>query len=200
MCAGSRTVTGVISAYIPVIGADRPRQVKAAVRIFLAGVTVCLGTGASRVHGTGPGAAGIGAVTVKTVITGCRVGRMCAGSRTVTGVIGTHIAVIGADRPRQVKAAVRIFLTGVALRLGARASRVHGTGPGAAGVGAVAENTVITGSGVVGMGTGSRTVTGVIGAHIAVIGARTTWRGEAAVRCLIAGVALRLRTGISRMD
>jgi len=49
---------------------------------------------------------------------------MGAGPRTVTGVIGTHIAVIGARTTWRGKAAVRIFLTGVALRLGARGSRV----------------------------------------------------------------------------
>jgi hypothetical protein len=40
---------------------------------------------------------------------------MCAGSRTITGVIGAHIAVIGTNRPPRIKAAVGCFLTGVAL-------------------------------------------------------------------------------------
>ena len=147
-----------------------PEGVKAAVRCLLAGVALRLGAGASRMDGTGPAAAGVGTVTVEAVVTGCGVIRMRAASRTVTGVIGAHIPVIGTDRARRIKAAVRCLLAGAALRLRTGASRVDGTGPAAAGVGSVTVEAVITGCGVIRMRAASRTVTGVIGAHIAVIG------------------------------
>jgi hypothetical protein len=106
----------------------------------------------------------------KPVVTGGGVIRMCAGSRTVTGVIGTHIKVIGTDRARRIKAAVGCLLAGVAFRFKTRAPRVYGTGPAAAGVRTVTEKAVITGCGVSWMRAGPQTVTGVIGAHIPVIG------------------------------
>jgi hypothetical protein len=169
MPAASRTVTGVIRTFIPVIGTHRPRRIKAAVRCFLAEITLRLRTGISPMQAASA-AAGIGTITVEAVVTGCRVSRMCAGPRTVTGVIGAHIPVIGTDRTRQIKAAVRIFLAGVALRPRTGVPRVYATGPAAAGVGAVAVEAVITGCGVVWMCAGPRTVTGVIRTFIPVIG------------------------------
>ena len=71
-----------------------------------------------------PAAAGISTVTVEAVITGCRISRVRTYSRSVTGVIRTDISVIGTGRSSRIKAAVRIFLAGVALRLGTRASRM----------------------------------------------------------------------------
>ena len=95
MHTGSRTVTGVIGAHVPVISTRRTRWIKAAVRCLLAGVAVRLRTGASRMDGTGPAAAGVGTITIEAVITGSGIIRMCTYSRTVTDVITTHIAVIG---------------------------------------------------------------------------------------------------------
>ena len=98
MCAYSPTVTDVIRAHIPVVGTDCPQKIKATVNCLLAGVALRLRTGIPGVYRTGPAAAGVSTVTEKPVITGCGVVRMRAGSRTITLVIGTHIAVIGTGR------------------------------------------------------------------------------------------------------
>ena len=168
MRAGSRTVTGVIRTLIPVIGTGRGRRIKAAVRIFLAGVTLRLRTGIPRVYGTGPGAAGVGAVAENAVITGSGVVGMGTGPRTVTGVIRARIAVISTDRACRIKTAVRIFLAGVALRPGTGTSRVERAGARPAGIRTVAVEAVITGIGVVGV-LAHVSYTGVIRTDIQII-------------------------------
>ena len=116
-----------------------------------------------------PATTGIGTVAENGVVTGCAVVGMGTGPRTVTGVIRTHIPVIGTGGARRIKAAVRCLLAGVALRLGARGSRMQAASA-AAGVGTVTVEAVITGCRVSRMCTYSRSVTGIIRAHIEVIG------------------------------
>jgi hypothetical protein len=200
MCAASRTVTGVIRAHIKVIGTDRTRRIKAAVGCLLAGVTLRTWTRVSRVYGTGPAAAGVGAVTEEAVITGCRVSRVRTGPRSVTGVIGTYIPVIGARTTWRGKTAVRCLLAGVAFSPGTGAPRMDRTVSATAGVGAVTVEAVVTGCRVRRMCAGPRTVTGVIRTYIPVIGADRPRQVKAAVRIFLAGVALRLGARASRMD
>jgi hypothetical protein len=50
---------------------------------------------------------------------------MGTGSRTVTGVIRTHITVIGTNRPSRIKTAVGCLLAVVTLRPRARVSSVE---------------------------------------------------------------------------
>jgi hypothetical protein len=70
----------------------------------------------------------------------------------------------------------------------------------AAGIGPVTVKAVITGCSVIGMSTGSCPVTGVIGAHIAVIGTDRPSRIKAAVGCFLTGVTLGARTGIAARE
>ena len=93
MRAGSRTVTGVIRTFIPVIGADRARRIKAAVRIFLTGIALRLRTGVSCVYSTRPATAGVRTVTVQRIIAGCSVIRITAAHSCRAQVIRTDIAI-----------------------------------------------------------------------------------------------------------
>ena len=125
-------------------------------------------------HRAASAAAGIGTVAEKRIIAGCTVIRMVTNPGPVTLVIGTHIPVIGTERPSRIKTAVGSLLAGVALRLRTGASRVYGTGPATAGIASVTEKHIITGSGVIRMRAGPRSVTLIIRTHIPVVGTDRT--------------------------
>jgi hypothetical protein len=166
----SRSITLIIRTFIGIIGTQCPCKIETAVRYLLAGVTLRIWTRVSRMYGTGTGTAGIGTVTVEAVITGCRVIGMYTCPRSVTGVIRTDIPVIGTGRARRIKTAVRCLLAGVTVRLRTGTSRMDRAASGAAGIGSITVEAVITGCRVSRMRTGSPTVTGVIRTDIPVIG------------------------------
>jgi hypothetical protein len=152
-------------------------RVRAGIKRFIAvlgtgTVEAIIRAGIARVHRAAPATAGIGTVAEKQVITGGCVIGMGTYSRTVTLIIRTHIAVIGTGGAWRIKTGVRCLLAGIVTVRSSRTgiSRVHRAAPATTGIGAVAEQQVIAGSGVIGMGTGPGTVTLIIGAHIAVIG------------------------------
>ena len=174
MRAGSRTVTGVIGTHIPVIGTGRPRRIKTGIARLLAGTVTFRSsrTGVSRVNRAAPAAAGVGTVTVEAVITGCGVSG-CAQAPAPSQVSSVHTF------PSSVQAVPDVIKTGIARLLAGTVtfrssrtgvSRVNRAAPAAAGVSTVTVEAVITGCRVSRMRAGPRTVTGVIGTHIAVIG------------------------------
>jgi hypothetical protein len=84
-----------------------------------------------------------------------------------TAVIGTHRAVITVTVYQTVYAGAsslitQLWCTGIA--------RVHRAAPAGTGIGTVTEKRIIAWGSVIGMYTGSRTVTGIIRTFIAVIG------------------------------
>src|SRR5206468_488408 len=159
-----------------VVGAGRARRGETVVGRFVARRRALRATGArvTGVHAAAAAAAGVGSVAELTVGAGSRVVRMGAGARTVALVVGAAVAVVGARDADRGEAVVGRF---VARRRALRATRarvagVHAAATAAAGVGAVAEHTVVTGSRVVRMGAGARAVALVVGAAVAVVGAR----------------------------
>jgi hypothetical protein len=104
------------------------------------------------------------------VITGGSVIGMSTGSRPITLIIGTHIAVIGTRGARGVKTAVGRLLTGVALSVRTGITRMERAASSTADIGTIAENSVIAGIVVIGMSTYSSPITLIICTYITIIG------------------------------
>src|SRR5207247_1672388 len=107
----------------------------------------------------------------------------------ITPVGGADIAVTVACRPDRIEAAVSRLVAVPAFEVRAWVAGVHDARTAAAGVGAVAEQTVVAARGVVRVLAARRGITRVIRAHVAVVAVRRRTPGTGAVRACIAGGA-----------
>ena len=160
-----------------------------------AGIAVIAGGGVAGMDTAGSGAAGIGGADVAViaiercsadtcsigaavsggagvaVITGGGIVGMGAASRSVADIIGTDVAVISTGRSAGGKTVIGSLIAGVVAGRPAAAgvAGMHGAVSPAAGVAAVAEQTVVAGGGVIGVDTAGRGAAAVRGADVAVI-------------------------------
>ena len=103
-----------------------------------------------------------------------------AGSETIADIVGARVAVVSTSGSCRSKTAVCGFIAGVLALAAARAriARVKGTLSVQAGVGAVAERSVVACRGVVLCDARARPVADIIGADVSVLGAGCAGRRE----------------------
>ena len=205
--------TGVYAVTKHTVVANRSVLILSGTRIcgFVAGfrtvpIAVAAKTRISEVLGTKAAHADIRAVAKQIVIAGRRVVQRCTDTATVADVVRADVAVILTRRKcRRKVALLERFVAYAAAETEIQSAGIavmNRTGPAKAGIGAVAEQTVVTRRRVRYVRTAPRSVAKIVRARISVVHTGRTGAYGALIADLIAGTCAfsEKRTGIPGVD